>query len=256
MHVGSLCTGIGGLDLGLELSGMKIIWQAEINEHCCSVLKRHWPDVPNHGNVTEISAEQLAPVDLLCGGYPCQPFSHAGKRKGAGDDRHLWPEFIRIIRDLRGLGRLPSWCLFENVAGHISLGLDSVLSDLEGVGYACWPLVIPSCSLGARHQRDRVWIVAHAERHGSEGRPAFSAGWGGQSFEEQLARLLFPCSWPSLSVARAYGTNNGVPKQVDRNKALGNAVFPKLAAVIGMAIRCAEEMKNPSVLGAEGCKGR
>ena len=97
-------------------------------------------------------------IDLICGGYPCQPFSHAGKRQGAEDDRHLWPEVKRLVASIR-----PRWCLFENVAGHISMGLDEVLSDLEGEGYTAWPVVIPACALDAPHRRDRVWILGHTE---------------------------------------------------------------------------------------------
>ena len=176
MRVGSLCTGIGGFDLGLEWAGMQISWQSEINEHCCGELRRHWPHVPNLGDVCSIQPEALTPVDLLCGGYPCQPFSLAGKRKGKDDDRHLWPEIIRIIRGLGRMGNLPSWCLFENVAGHISMGLDSVISDLERVGYSCWPLCIPAGAVGSRSIRHRVWILAHAERDSIQRRTPDSAG--------------------------------------------------------------------------------
>lgn len=242
MRVGSLCTGIGGFDLGLEWAGMKIVWQAEINEYCNTRLEEKWPDVPNFGDVRSINAEDLPAVDLLCGGYPCQPFSLTGERKGQGDDRHIWPEIIRILRDLRGLEKLPTWCLFENVVGHISLGLDSVLSDLEGVGYSCWPLVIPACAVGARHKRNRVWIMAYAGCEQLERRTKESQKGTLKSFEEQLEGLQFPCAWPSLDVARSYRTTDGLPKEVDRITAIGNSVFPRLACVIGMAIKDASNV--------------
>jgi DNA (cytosine-5)-methyltransferase 1 len=101
-------------------------------------------------------------LTLFAGGYPCQPFSTAGKRAGKDDDRHLWPEFSRLVDELR-----PAWVIGENVAGHISMGLDDVLSDLEGKGYACRSFVIPACGVGAPHKRERVWTVAHA--HGVRG---------------------------------------------------------------------------------------
>jgi DNA (cytosine-5)-methyltransferase 1 len=109
------------------------------------------------GAGTDGDADEFA-IDLICGGYPCQPFSHAGKRQGQEDDRHLWPEMHRLVATIR-----PRWVIAENVAGHISMGLDSVLSDLEGEGYTCWPIILPACSVGAPHRRDRVWIVANAD---------------------------------------------------------------------------------------------
>ena len=104
----------------------------------------------------------LPAIDVICGGYPCQPFSHAGKRGGEKDDRHLWPEMHRLVASLR-----PRWVIAENVAGHISMGLDQVLSDLEGEGYTTWPLVIPACAVDAPHRRDRVWIIANAKGTGA-----------------------------------------------------------------------------------------
>ena len=163
MNVLDLFSGIGGFSLGLERAGMRTIAFCEIEPYCRKILRKHWPDVPIFEDVRELHAENLPePVDLICGGYPCQPFSVAGKRRGAEDDRHLWPEIVRLIRELDAAGNKPAWCLFENVAGHISMGLDTVLSDLESQGYAAWPLVIPACALNAPHRRDRVWILAHA----------------------------------------------------------------------------------------------
>ena len=163
MRVGSLFSGIGGFDLGMERAGMTIEWQVEIEPYCLRILNKHWPDVPKFGDIRELSATDLPPVDLLCGGYPCQPFSLAGRRKGAKDDRHLWPEIVRLLQGWRKMGQLPAWCLFENVVGHISMGLDEVLSDLERLGYSCWPIVVPACAVDAPHRRDRVWIVANSK---------------------------------------------------------------------------------------------
>jgi len=162
MRVLDLFSGIGGFSLGLERAGMETVAFCEYDEKCRKVLKKHWPDVPQYNDVRTLTAEQLKndgiTIDLICGGYPCQPFSTAGKRAGEEDDRHLWPEVLRLIQEIR-----PAWVLCENVAGHISMGLDSVLADLEGEGYQQQVFIIPACAVGAYHRRDRVWILAHAD---------------------------------------------------------------------------------------------
>jgi DNA (cytosine-5)-methyltransferase 1 len=151
-----LFSGIGGFSLGLERTGgFETVGFCEIDPFCQKVLRKHWPNVPIYEDVRTIDA---IPANVISGGYPCQPFSTAGKRGGAEDDRHLWPEMYRIIK----AGR-PEWVVAENVAGHISMGLDTVLSDLECAGYAWWTFVIPACALDARHRRDRVWIIANAK---------------------------------------------------------------------------------------------
>jgi len=118
-----------------------------------------------HPDIFGLNGSDYAGVDLLTGGFPCQPFSVAGKRRGAEDDRALWPQMLRVID-----GAKPAWLIGENVAGIVSMELDNILSDLEGIGYAAWPLVIPACAVDARHRRDRVWIVAHAEGGQDHGR--------------------------------------------------------------------------------------
>lgn len=161
LTAGSLFSGIGGLDLGLERAGWTIKWQVEVDEWCRKVLTKHWPDVPRYGDIRELKGDELEPVDLICGGFPCQPFSVAGKRRGAADDRYLWPEMFRIIKALR-----PAWVLGENVANIVNMALDTVLSDLESEGYEAATFVIPACAVGAPHRRDRVWIVAYS--HGKQ----------------------------------------------------------------------------------------
>jgi DNA (cytosine-5)-methyltransferase 1 len=150
-----LFSGIGGFALSAQAAGYQTIGFSEIEPYACKVLKRHWPDVPNFGDIRNVRNVR---ADLVTGGFPCQPFSVAGKRGGSKDDRHLWPEMCRVIAETR-----PVWVLGENVPGIINMELDSVLSDLENLGYTAWPLVIPACAVDARHRRDRVWIVAHSE---------------------------------------------------------------------------------------------
>lgn len=159
LRVLDLFSGIGGFSLGLERTGgFETVAFCEIEEFPRRVLAKHWPEVPIHEDVRKLTAADVGPVDVICGGYPCQPFSTAGKRRGKEDDRHLWPEFNRLVAELR-----PTWVIGENVAGHISMGLDDVLSDLEGQGYACRTFVIPACAVDAPHRRDRCWVVAHRD---------------------------------------------------------------------------------------------
>ena len=130
----------------------------EIEPFPRKVLAKHWPNVPCFEDVRKLMRQDIdGPIDLICGGYPCQPFSTAGQRLGKEDDRHLWPEVNRLLDEFR-----PTWFIGENVAGHISMGLDDVLSDLENKGYTARTFVIPACAVDAKHRRDRVWIVANS----------------------------------------------------------------------------------------------
>lgn len=250
MKVGSLFSGIGGFDLGLERAGMEITWQSEIDPYASRVLKKHWPNVPNLGDIRAIIPANIPPVDLICGGFPCQPFSEAGKRRGKEDDRYLWPEMRRIIEGVR-----PSWVVGENVPGIIGMELDNVLSDLESLGYATRTFVIPAAGVGARHRRDRVWIVAYSKgpeirrrpeeaRKGESnaadgsrvgGQDVANAGCGnGQRKGTEKRGGSLSAWWESEpDVGRvAYG----VPDRVDRLKGLGNAVVPKIVEYIGRGI--------------------
>ena len=156
LTVGSLFSGIGGLDLGLERAGMKVIWQSEIDPYCNKVLKKHWPEVINHGNIKDIDWGTVERPDIICGGYPCQPFSQAGKRRGKDDPRHLWPWVRDAISELR-----PSYAILENVRGHLTLGGLQVIGELAEIGYDAEWRVVSAASLGAPHRRDRIIIVAY-----------------------------------------------------------------------------------------------
>ncbi len=162
MRVGSLFSGIGGLDLGLERAGMQIAWQVEIDPWCRRVLAKHWPDVRRYADVRECGAADLERVDLICGGFPCQPHSYAGKREAGADERDLWPEFARIIGELK-----PHWVLAENVPGLLSSEsgrfFGRVLRDLAGCGYDAEWQSIPAAAFGAPHIRERVFVVAYAQ---------------------------------------------------------------------------------------------
>ena len=164
-HV-DLCSGIGGFSLGFQWAGLsKPVLFCDIEPWSRKILKKHWPDVPIATDVKELANDPdgLIPrtdpkKTILTAGYPCQPFSHAGQRLGQADDRHIWPYLFQIVAQKR-----PAWCCFENVYGHVSMGLDQVLLDLEGQGYATRPFIVPACGVDAPHRRDRLWIIAHSQ---------------------------------------------------------------------------------------------
>ena len=273
MKVGSLFSGIGGLDLGLERAGMDVIWQSEIDPYACKVLEKHWPTVPNLGNIKEIDWSQVERPDVICGGYPCQPFSQAGNRQGEGDARHLWPWVRTCIAELR-----PRYAVLENVRGHLSLGFGTVLGDLASIGYDTEWQVIPAASIGAPHRRDRVFIVAY---------PTFLGEWRRHCNDsrtlQERSEIQFTTRGSSCVVAdnerirdgqHRITTNAanksgqrdnysrgeadddigqwwaiepdvgrvayGVPNRVDRLRGLGNAVVPQVAEYVGRLIMAAQ----------------
>jgi DNA (cytosine-5)-methyltransferase 1 len=267
MNVLDLFSGIGGFSLGLERAGMRTVAFCERDEFCRAVLRKHWPGVPCFEDIRAIDADglgRLGRVDLVCGGFPCQPFSVAGKRAAQNDDRYLWPEMRKVIALAR-----PSWVIGENVAGIISVALDTVLADLENDGYAPRAFVIPACAAGARHQRDRVWILAHADsselRHqprrsngpsgegaakpGNDGQVGLAADTDGPGPQVRFMQPGVPgearCDddgqdpsvddgW--LAEPAVVRRLHGIPGRMDRIRALGNAVYPPLVEEIGRAI--------------------
>ena len=174
-----LFSGIGGFSLGLEsTSGFETVAFCEIEKFPRKILKKHWPHVKQYKDIKELTNEQLEtdgiiPIDIITGGYPCQPFSVAGSQRGEKDKRHLWPEMFRLVKECR-----PTWVIGENVGGHIKLGLDTVLEDLESEGYSTRAFSISASSIGANHKRERVWIVGHSQHDGS------SSSTKSRSFEE------------------------------------------------------------------------
>ena len=229
---GSLFAGIGGLDLGLERAGMECRWQVEIDDYAQRVLAKHWPDVRRHDDVRTWPDGDVEPVDLICGGFPCQDISYAGAGAGLSGERSgLFFETVRVVRLLR-----PRFVLLENVAALLTRGLDRVHGELAALGYCTESHCVPASYVGARQLRDRVWIVAHAECDSIQGGAIVSTAWRGESREEQLAGLVQPCAWPTLSESRDRGAGNGVPSRVHRNRGLGNAVVPQVAEWIGRQI--------------------
>jgi DNA (cytosine-5)-methyltransferase 1 len=217
--VGSLFAGAGGFDLAAERAGLTVAWQVEIDPMARRVLEQHWPAVPRFVDVRDCGAHNLAPVDILCGGVPCQPFSSAsaGKRRGTADDRHLWPQMRRIVAELR-----PAWVVLENVAQFDGPALEEVVSDLEGEAYeVAPPLEVPACAFGHDHRRNRLWVLGYTNRHGESGRPVHAEASGVPQ---------------PRGDAGGVGASDGVPNRVDRLRLMGNAIVPDIAEWIFRAI--------------------
>lgn len=216
------------------------------------VLREHWPDVPVHPDVRTLP--RIGGIDVVCGGFPCQPFSHAGKQLGTEDDRHLWPALLEVIKRER-----PAWFLGENVVGIINLGLDQVLADLEANGYAWRTFVIPAVAVDAPHRRDRVWIVARDTNRDGEPDLRFDAEMARLSeavrdasdadssrLQGRDERPECPGEWPAGPGIRQlnwpspdawiHRVDDGLPARMDRLKSLGNAVVPQVVEVVGRAI--------------------
>lgn len=229
-----LFSGIGGFALAAQTvwhQQHQLIAFCERDPFCQSVLEHHWPHVPQYDDISTLTRVKYerefgdARIDLLTGGFPCQPFSTAGPQRSQADERYLWPEMLRVIDEFR-----PTWVLGENVAGIIHLALDQVLSDLEAADYACRSLVIPACAVNAPHRRDRVWILAHSLRERAPCRQHT------RSTPSKASGHLSPFGVQPEPRRMAYG----LPHRVDRLKSLGNAIVPQVAVEIMRAIRRAE----------------
>jgi DNA (cytosine-5)-methyltransferase 1 len=248
MRFGSLFSGIGGFDLGLERAGMECAWQVENNLFGLGVLAKHWPAVQRFEDVHHVGATNLSAVDLIVGGFPCQPFSNAGHARGEDDNRNLWPEMLRVVSELK-----PRWVVGENVIGLINLYLDSVLTDLEKAGYEAWPLVLPSAAFDTPHQRGRVFILAHSDSErrdthqvqpgtGHQNASPESEGWVHE--RASRGRLTQTTGGRTRRVPHAdvFRVADGFPSELDKYRltALGNAVDPRVAEHIGRCILAAE----------------
>lgn len=265
MRYGSLFSGIGGIDLGLDRAGFECSYQVEINDYCRKVLNKHWPEVPKYKDVTEVDFEKLResrPVELLAGGFPCQDLSYAGKGLGlSGPKSGLWSEYKRAIRLVR-----PQYVLVENVPGLLGRGMGVVLGDLASLGYDAEWQSFPASAFGAPHLRWRIFIVAYATQlqcnggehnggcHKQSRQEIPQSGnrssqnfveyaYGKRQQEQRESVSLFP---QQFDAERAGGWEsepdicrvaNGVPRRVDRLRGLGNAVVPRAAEYLGLLIK-------------------
>jgi DNA (cytosine-5)-methyltransferase 1 len=249
-----LFSGIGGFALAANAAGFRTSVFCEQDDYCSKVLRRHWPNVPIVPDVKEFDGGRWKGADLLTGGFPCQPFSVAGEQRGEEDDRALWKEMFRVIKEAR-----PRFVLAENVAGLINMALDSVLLDLASEGYSCGTIVIPACAVNAPHRRDRVWICAYSKGASTGqvfqqggGLPFKSGGMGGSKDVAHSNRFRLQGERPDSDPKGRQGQDerpaglcsggtqwdiepnvgrvaNGIPHRTHRLKALGNAIVPQVA---------------------------
>jgi DNA (cytosine-5)-methyltransferase 1 len=245
MRVLDLFSGIGGFALGLERAGMEVVAFCEIDPFCQAVLKKHWPHVPCYDDVTTLTGARLATdgiaVDLICGGFPCQDISVAGKGAGIGGERSgLWSEYARIIGELG-----PAYVIVENVSALLNRGMDVVLGDLAALGYDAEWHCIPASAVGAPHERDRVWIIAYSDSLRPQGQSDDSGSNSRWSERPQQLTGLVPSSfWVGLSASDIRRMANGLPRTMGKPKlhAYGNAVVPQIPEIIGRAIMRAEAL--------------
>lgn len=234
MRIGSLFSGIGGLELGLEWAGVgHTVWQVEWDEWRRSKLHEHWPLAVQHDDVRTFDRSKAPWVHVICGGFPCQGISNAGNRMGLDDPRSgLWHEYIRIVRLFR-----PWYVVVENSAALIGRGIDTVLRDLATSGYDAEWSVLRCCDVGGTHERERLFLVAHAhEKHGEE-------GLGLRALDDRhgpLRRISHPSRLATLAeledAASALRADDGLPVGLDRRRAaeaLGDAVVPQVAEIVG-----------------------
>lgn len=180
-----LFSGIGGFALASRWAGFQTIGFSEIDPYSCQVLAKNFPGIPNLGDIKNINGKDYPNPKLLTGGFPCQPYSNGGLRKGSDDDRAIWPQMARIISEAR-----PSWIIGENVLGLISLELDKVLDDLERLEYSTEAIIIPACAVDAPHKRDRIWIISHLMGNPSRSRCSESIDQFGFSESDKRCKTL------------------------------------------------------------------
>lgn len=268
---GSLFSGIGGFDLAAKWMNWTNVFQCEKDEWCRKVLAKNFPQSKQFADIKDFNGKEFTNrIDIISGGFPCQPFSVAGQRKGKDDDRYLWEEMLRVVAEIK-----PTYVVGENVTGIIGLALDTVLADLEAQGYTTETFIIPACGKNAWHRRDRVWIVAYTNRirwqdeqkesgqsiHNRNGNgEAKKQGRGQQQCRAGKSSSVFPnadntgckeqrqqftdgtklfapkcSSWWETEPGMGRVVD-GLPGRVDRLKGLGNAIVPQVAFEIFKAL--------------------
>lgn len=242
-----LFSGIGGFALAASWCNIETVGFCEIDAKCIQVLNKNFPHIKVHNDIKQLNGGEYAGVDIITGGYPCQPFSVAGNQRAEEDSRHLWPEMLRIITQAR-----PTWVICENVYGHLSLGLDGVLHNLESIGYSCKPFVLPALSVGANHNRERIFIVAYSSSNGfNESKTSTSNektnGNNSQREKEDIHNerrrsVRIGVDWRGYKIGSwgveppALRVDDGLPNRMDRNRMLGNSIHPHVAYQLLQAI--------------------
>lgn len=263
MRHGSLFSGIGGFDLAAECMGWENVFHCEWNEFGKKVLKYYWPNSISYDDITKTDFTiHRGTIDILTGGFPCQPYSVAGKRKGKDDDRHLWPEMLRAIREIQ-----PGWVVGENVGGIVSwnggMVFDEVQADLEAEGYKVLPFLLPAAGVGANNIRERVWFLAYSDSLGRQNVQSDIRGsrhtlcdiqgyWAEKEWREKEASFLGASSNSFLRFQEMHGQppifsmderlpfkldGITVPKWIESTMiAVGNSINPQVALQIFKAI--------------------
>jgi DNA (cytosine-5)-methyltransferase 1 len=233
MTVGSLFSGIGGIDLGLERAGMQIRWQVENDPYCNRILAKHWPDVKRYGDIRSLDWSQVERVNLLSGGFPCQPVSQGGLQKGSSDERWMWPDFYNAICEIN-----PDWVLAENVPGLLSIEsgqlFGSILRDLAEMGYDAEWGSLPSAAFGTHFRGERVYVIANRSqanclRRKGEWQNPMGSTFSRAEFERLVQREIQLC----VPAGKSQRVSDGISGRVDRLRALGNAVIPQVAEYLG-----------------------
>lgn len=223
--IGSLFSGIGGIEKGLESAGLgTTVWQCEIDPFCREVLAKHWPTATRYDNIMEL--HNPPKVDILCGGFPCQDLSHAGKRAGLEGDRSgLWKEFLRIIGETS-----PTWVVIENVHHAWGNWVPTVRGDLASIGYSSVSIRLSASEIGADHERRRVFVIAHADR-----KLLWDLSRRASRKDREVETQPRDPRW-GTAASRVARSDDGVPFGIHRRTSLGNAVVPQVAEVIGKMI--------------------
>ena len=211
MKVLDLFSGIGGFSLGLEWAGMSTVAMCEKDPYCRKILAKHWPDLTIHEDIRNLDGKEYRnSIDLVAGGFPCQPFSVAGKRKGSDDDRHLWPEMLRVIKEAK-----PRWVIGENVFGFINMALDDVQADLEREHYEVRKFVLPAVAVDAKHRRDRIFLVAYSNSPAVWNLPERQAQ--GRDNLQAGRQAITAHDGPSQSMANSYGKGLEIGQDLREN---------------------------------------
>ena len=234
----SLFSGIGGIDLAAEWAGFKTICFVEKDKYCQKVLRKHWFNVPIIEDVHDVKGEQFKNITLISGGFPCQPFSKAGKQEGEKDYRYLWHEMFRVICETQ-----PKWVVAENVVGILDMGIKRTISELENFGYETTIYCLPACAVNAPHRRDRIFIIAYTNNHEwnktknkipyeeikfQQAENDFKDRGDRHSRFKQIYYSPWRNHWNTIRIAtRLCGMDDGIPDRMDRIKRLGNAVVPQ-----------------------------
>ncbi len=217
----SLFSGIGGPELAAEWMGWKNVFHCEINPFGSKILDYYWPESESYENIKETNFKKWrGTIDVLTGGFPCQPYSLAGKRKGTDDERHLWPEMLRAIREIQ-----PRWVVGENVFGLIGwnggLVFDEVQADLEALGYEVQSVLLPACSVNAPHKRDRVFIVAYSNHGNDVRRPRENEGESKEERVQKRDEVWESSESDSLRWNDSNANNSGLERSENKGKVNG-----------------------------------